>query len=45
LFNAATVLTQNNRFVPNPAGGPAIWQAPTEILQARFLKISAQFDF
>ena len=36
-LNASPVLTQNNNF--------AVWQQPQTILQARFAKISAQFDF
>jgi hypothetical protein len=36
-FNASPVLSQNNNF--------AAWQVPTSILTARFVKISAQFDF
>jgi hypothetical protein len=36
-FNADTVLTLNNNF--------AAWQRPQSILQARFAKITAQFDF
>ena len=37
VLNGDTVLTQNNNF--------AVWQRPQSILQARFAKISAQFDF
>jgi Carboxypeptidase regulatory-like domain len=36
-LNGDTVLTQNNNF--------AAWQRPQTIIQARFAKISAQFDF
>jgi hypothetical protein len=36
-LNANPVLTQNNNF--------AAWQVPLSILDARLLKISAQFDF
>jgi hypothetical protein len=36
-FNANPVLSLNNNF--------GAWQAPTSILTARFLKISAQIDF
>lgn len=42
--NANTVLTLNNGFVPL-AGGGNRWQVPTSVLQARFFKIGAQFDF
>ena len=43
-LNASTVLTLNNGFIPL-AGGGANWQVPTAILQARFFKIGAQFDW
>lgn len=36
-FNSSAVLTANNNF--------AVWQQPTSILLARFVKVSAQFDF
>jgi hypothetical protein len=42
--NANTILTQNNNFVPLASGG-ARWQVPTSILQPRFFKIGAQFDW
>jgi hypothetical protein len=42
--NSNTILTLNNGFVPI-AGGGATWQTPTAILQPRFWKIGAQFDF
>ena len=43
LTNASPVLTYNETYVPNqPVGG---WLTPTSVLQARFLKFSAQFDF
>jgi hypothetical protein len=42
--NSNTILTLNNGFVPL-AGGGATWQIPTAILQPRFWKIGAQFDF
>jgi hypothetical protein len=42
--NANTILTQNNNFVPLIGGG-ANWQIPTAILQPRFFKIGAQFDW
>jgi hypothetical protein len=37
MLNANTVLTQNNAY--------GAWRAPQSILDARFAKISAQFDF
>jgi hypothetical protein len=43
-LNANTVTTLNNGFVP-VTGGLASWQVPNSILQARFFKIGAQFDF
>jgi hypothetical protein len=36
-FNSSAVLTQNNSF--------GAWQAPTEILLARFVKLNLQLDF
>ncbi len=36
-FNSDTVLTQNSNF--------AAWQQPQSVIQARFAKITAQFDF
>jgi hypothetical protein len=42
--NANTVLTLNNGYVP-VAGQLATWQVPTAILQARFFKVGAQFDW
>ncbi|MBI4519342.1 MAG: hypothetical protein HY701_00775, partial [Gemmatimonadetes bacterium] len=44
LFNANPVLSQNNTYSP-VVGDVARWQVPTLILQARFVKIGAQFDF
>jgi hypothetical protein len=41
--NSNTILTLNNNFVVSPAGNT--WQVPTSLLQPRFFKISAQFDF
>ena len=43
-FNVDTVTGQDNLYTPVP-GGQAVWQVPNLILQARFIKISAQFDF
>jgi hypothetical protein len=43
-FNVDTVTGQDNGYTPVP-GGQAIWQVPNLILQARFIKISAQIDF
>ena len=43
--NSNTILTLNNGFVPSATGGLATWQIPTAILQPRFWKIGAQFDF
>jgi hypothetical protein len=42
--NSNTVLTLNNGYVPQ-ASGEARWQVPNAILQPRFFKIGAQFDF
>ena len=39
-----TITGQDNLYTPVP-GGQAVWQVPNLILQARFIKISAQFDF
>jgi hypothetical protein len=44
LFNVDTITGQDNGYTPVP-GGQAIWQVPNLILQARFIKIGAQFDF
>ncbi len=43
--NSNTILTLNNGFAPSATGGLATWQIPTAILQPRFWKIGAQFDF
>ena len=42
--NSSTILTYNNGFVPL-AGVGANWLQPNSILQARFFKIGAQFDW
>lgn len=39
VFNSNTVLSQNNTFTG------AAWPVPLSVLQARFFKIGAQFDF
>ena len=44
LLNANTILTYNNNFAVAP-GGAVTWLQPTQILQARFFKIGAQFDW
>jgi len=41
IFNSNPVLTYNNAFIPN--GGA--WLVPTNVLQSRFVKFSASFDF
>jgi hypothetical protein len=42
--NSDTILTQNNTYFPIGTGA-GIWQTPTGILTARFIKIGAQFDW
>jgi hypothetical protein len=47
-FNSDAILGQVNTFVPgqSPASGVATtWQRPTSVIQPRFLKISARWDF
>jgi hypothetical protein len=44
LFNVDTITLQSNNYFPNPAG-QATWQVPQQMLQARFIKIGAAFDF
>ncbi len=44
-FNAAPVLTYNQTFNPAITTGTAAWLRPTSVLQARYVKISAQIDF
>jgi hypothetical protein len=43
-LNANTILTYNNTFGVG-ATGAVTWLQPTQILQARFFKISGQFDW
>jgi carboxypeptidase family protein len=43
LTNAAPVLTYNETYVPGQTVGG--WLTPTSVLQARFVKFSAQIDF
>jgi len=46
VFNNAPVLTYNQTFVLPSATNPnGSWLAPNSVLQARFVKISAQIDF
>jgi hypothetical protein len=44
-FNSAPVLTYNQTYSPTVTTGTAAWLRPTSILQARYVKISAQIDF
>ena len=43
LANSSAVLTYNQTFIPNQA--VSTWLRPNSVLQARFMKISAQVDF
>jgi len=45
VFNRAAVLTYNQAFVPATATSAGSWLVPTSVLQARFVKVSAQIDF
>jgi hypothetical protein len=45
VFNSAAVLTYNQAFVPATASSAGSWLVPTSMLQARFVKVSAQIDF
>ena len=46
ITNRAPVLTYNQTFVlPTAANPKGSWLTPTSVLQPRFFKISAQFDF
>jgi hypothetical protein len=42
LFNRSTVIIQNDSY---SATNQALWQTPQQILTARLIKFSAQFDF
>jgi len=44
-FNSETILNQNNALTLGANGAANTLWVPTSILQARFFKISAQFDF
>src|SRR6478735_4214964 len=44
-FNAAPVLSYNPTYSPTVTSGTANWLRPTSVLQARYVKISAQIDF
>jgi hypothetical protein len=44
-FNSAPVLTYNQTFNPAITSGTAAWLRPTSVLQARYVKVSAQIDF
>ena len=46
IMNSSPVLTYNQTFVlPTAANPRGSWLTPTSVLQPRFFKISAQFDF
>jgi hypothetical protein len=46
VFNTSPVLTYNQTFVLPSATSPnGSWLTPTSVLQARFVKFSAQIDF
>ena len=46
IMNSSPVLTYNQTFVlPTAANPTGSWLTPTSVLQPRFFKISAQFDF
>jgi hypothetical protein len=44
-LNSDALLTYNQTFNPGITTGAASWRAPTSVLTARFVKISAQIDF
>jgi phosphoglucomutase len=39
------ILTYNQTFIPNVTTGTSAWLRPTSVLQARYVKLSAQIDF
>ena len=43
--NSDATLTYNQTYNPTPATAAQTWLAPTSVLTARFLKVSAQIDF
>ncbi len=43
--NSDTITNTINTFTPGTGGSPNAWQVPLQVLEARFLKIGAQFDF
>jgi hypothetical protein len=46
IMNSSPVLTYNQTFVlPTAANPRGSWLTPNSVLQPRFFKISAQFDF
>ena len=45
VLNANPVLTENAGYTPATPTAPNPWRTPLSILQARFFKIGAQFDF
>jgi hypothetical protein len=44
-LNAATPLSYNQAFVQNLSTGATTWLTPTQVMSARFAKLSVQFDF
>jgi len=46
MLNGNAILTQNNTLAVDAAGAvTSVWQRPQTVLDARFVKFSAQFDF
>ena len=45
VLNAPTPISYNQTYTTTPATAATAWLAPQSVLQARFAKISAQFDF